>query len=385
MIDKLSMNNPRFAQVRLLLSAGIAVILGLAAATYFRPVPLSTEDQYLNVYNWYGMIPKGVIDEFEAETGISVRYDLYDNNEILEAKLFSGNSGYDVIFPSASPYAVRQIEADVYQKIDKTLIPNLKNVDPAIYEQMRLADPQLEYTVPFYWGTFGFAYVEEEITKRLPQAPVNSYKMLFDPEVVAKFADCGVTLLDEPVDVYPAVLTYLGKDPRSDSLEDLEAAQQGLTRIRSSVKRFSSSRFVNELVGGESCLAQAWSGEAQLAQARADEAGKKIHIRYVVPDEGGTLWIDTMAIPQGAPHPKNAHKFIDFLLRPQISARISNATKLAVANKAASPYIEDKIKSDATIYPKPETMAKLKLDRPQSITYERCRTRLWTQFRLGKN
>ncbi len=362
---------------------GIGVFLFFGVAFLYLKDSSSPSHAYLNVYNWYGMIPKDILDEFQAETGITIRYDLYDNNEILEAKLFAGNSGYDVIFPSASPYAVRQVEAGVYQKLDKSLIPNLANVDPVIYDQMRLADPDLEYTIPYYWGTFGFAYVEEEILKRMPDAPVNSYRMLFDPEVVSKFQGCGVTLLDESVDVYPAVLTYLGKDPRSDSLDDLNEAQSQLKKIRTSVKRFSSSRFVNELVGGESCLAQAWSGEAQLAQDRADEVGKKIHIRYVVPKEGGTLWIDAIAIPKGAPNFENAHKFIDFLLRPKISARIANAIKLAIANKQATPYIEDKIKLDPTIYPKPDVMARLKLDQPQNAAYERYRTRLWTEFRLG--
>lgn len=361
------------------------VIAGIGIPAYFQLPSETGEERFLNVYNWYGMIPKDVLDEFEAETGITVRYDLYDNNEVLEAKLFSGNSGYDIVFPSASPYVVRQIQVGIYQRLDKALIPNLKNVDPAIYEQMRLADPTLEYALPYYWGTLGFAYVEEEILKRLPDAPVNSYRMLFDPEVVSKFADCGVTLLDESVDVYPAMLTYLGKDSHSDSPADLEVAHQALVTIRPFIKRFSSSRFVNELVGGESCLAQAWSGEAQLAQERADEVGKKIHIRYVVPEEGGTLWIDTIAIPKGAPHFGNAHKFIDFLFRPEISARISNATRLAVANVAAEPYIEDAIKNDTTIYPEPAMMAKLRLDKPQELAYERYRTRLWTQFRLGKN
>ena len=350
---------------------------------YLKPHEQKTAE-YLNVYNWYGMIPKDILEEFEAETGISIRYDLYDNNEILEAKLFAGNSGYDVIFPSASPYAVRQIQAGVYEKIDKSKIPNLTHVDPDIYEQMRLADSNLDYTIPYYWGTFGFAYVEEEILKRMPDAPTQSYRMLFDPSVVSNFKGCGVTLLDESVDVYPPVLSYLGKDPQSDSVDDLTEAQQHLLKIRPYVKRFSSSRFVNELVGGESCLAQAWSGEAQLAQDRADEVGKNIRIRYVVPQEGGTMWIDCVAIPKGAPNLENAHKFIDFLLRPKISARIANAIKLAIANKDALPYIDSKIKHDPTIYPSKEVMAKLKLDKPQNATYERYRTRLWTEFRLTK-
>lgn len=357
----------------------------IALKTLFYPTPSPVEEEpYLNVYNWYGMIPAHLIAQFEKETGLTVRYDLYDNNEIVEAKLFSGNSGYDIVFPSASPYICRQVEAGVYQKLNKDLLPNLKHIDPSIYEKMRIADPTLEYTIPYYWGTFGFAYVEEEILKRMPNAPTHSYRMLFDPEVVKHFNDCGVTLLDEAVDVYPATLTYLGINPQSDSLEDLNKTQKHLTTVRPYISRFSSSRFVNELVSGESCLAQAWSGEAQLAQQRADEVGKPIHIRYVVPEEGGTMWIDAITIPKDAPHPKNAHKFINFLLRPDIAAEIANDIQLAIANKDAIPLIKDEIKNDPTIFPKPETMAKLQLDKPQMLAYERQRTRLWTQFRIGK-
>ncbi|WP_052046143.1 extracellular solute-binding protein [Candidatus Paracaedibacter symbiosus] len=353
-------------------------------ALFYPTAPSHKEKPYVNVYNWYGMIPAHLVQQFEEETGLTVRYDLYDNNEILEAKLFSGNSGYDVVFPSASPYVQRQIEAGVYQKLDKTLLPNLVHMDSLIFDRMRVADPNLEFAIPYYWGTFGFAYVEEEIKKRLPGAPTHSYRMLFDPTIVSHFSDCGVTLLDEAVDVYPAAMAYLGINPHSDSLEDLTKVQQDLLAIRPFISRFSSSRFVNELVSGESCVAQAWSGEAQLAQQRADEVGKPIHIRYVVPEEGGTMWIDVMAIPKDAPHPKNAHKFINFLLRSEVAAEIANYTQLAVTVKGALPLIEDKIKNDPTIFPKPETLAKLKLDKPQALSYERHRTRLWTQFKIGK-
>lgn len=343
------------------------------------------EDNYVNVYNWYGAIPAELLKEFEEETGIKVRYDLFDNNEIVEAKLFSGNSGYDVIFPSASPYVVRHIQAGVYQRINKNLIPNFKYVDGRINEKMRFADPGLDHAIAYYWGTFGFIYVEEEILKRMPDAPVDSYRMLFDPKVVSKFTDCGVTLLDEAVDVYPPMLTYLGKDPRSNSQQDLELAQNHLLKIRPFIKRFSSTRFMNEVVSGESCLAQAWSGEAQSAQARADEVGRKVHIRYTVPTEGGTLWIDAMVIPRGAPHQKNAHKFINFLLRPDISAKISNATHMAVANTAAMQFVEGDIAKDPTVYPPADLLERLELDRPQNVEYERKRTRYWTQMRVGKN
>ncbi len=365
-----------------------AILLGLGfyftKPSYDSATP-QNEEAYLNVYNWYAMIPKSVLDEFEEKTGIKVNYDLYDNNEILEAKLLTGNSGYDVVFPSAAPYIATQISVGAHQKLDKSLIPNLIHMDPIVYEKMRVVDPQLEYAVPYYWGTFGFAFIEEEIDKRLPNAPKDSFRMIFDPEVVKHFSSCGVTLLDEAVDVYPAMLSYLKKDSHSDSLEDLKEAHKHLLKIRPYVNRFSSSRFVNELVGGESCIAQAWSGEAHLAHERAQEVGKNVNIRYVVPKEGGALWIDAMVIPRGAPHPKNAHKFINFLMEPRISAIIANEIRLAIANKDALPLIDSQIKDDETIYPKPDVMAKLKLDKNQAQEYERIRTRLWTQFRIGQN
>ena len=345
--------------------------------------PQTGEQAVVNVYNWYASISAEILKEFEEETGIKVQYDLFDNNDMVEAKLLSGNSGYDVIFPSASPYIERQIKAGVYQKIQKDLIPNLKNLDPFIEMQMKVVDPNNEYSVPFFWGTFGFAYVEEIILKRLPNAPVDSYRLLFDPKIVCHFKDDGVSLLDEAVDVFPPMLTYLNKDSHSDSVDDLQQAYENVMAIRPFIKRFSSSRFVNELVGGETCLAQAWSGEAQLAQKLADEVGKKIHIRYVVPKEGGSLWIDAMIIPKAAPHVKNAHLFINFLLKPSISARLANVAQLAVANKTAHPLIDKSIREDQTIYPSPSVMARLKLDLPQTSSYERLRNRLWTQVRIG--
>lgn len=369
--------------IKLFLSIGL-IGLGFFAVVMLYSEESAEEANYVNVYNWYGVIPSEVLKQFETETGITIRYDLFDNNEVVEAKLFSGNSGYDVIFPSASPYVVRHIHAGVYQKLNKDLLPNLKYIDSRVNDKIRFADPSLEYAIAYYWGTYGFLYVEEEVLKRLPEAPVLSYRMLFDPEVVSKFSDCGITLLDEAVDVYPAMLAYLGMDPQSSREEDLAEAQKHLLKIRSYIKRFSSLRFLNEVVSGESCVAQAWSGDAHAAQEKADEVGRDVRIKYVVPEEGGSMWIDCMVIPKGAPHPKNAHKFINFLLRPDIGAKISNASKMAIANKQAMDYIEDSIRNDETIYPRDELLKKLRLDKPQSLAYDRLRTRYWTQFRAGK-
>lgn len=341
-----------------------------------------TEAPYVNVYNWYGMIPEEVLRQFETETGIKIHYDLYDNNEIVEAKLLSGNSGYDVVFPSASPNIERQIKAGVYQRIDKALIPNLKHLDPVIAEKMNVADPGLVYSVPYYWGTFGFAYIEEAILARMPDAPVDSYRMLFDPAIVSKFKDCGVSLLEEPVDVYPPVLAYLGLNPNSNSPEDLEKAQQHLLKIRPYISLFLASRFVNALVEGGACLVQAWSGEAQLAAEQAKELGRTV--RFVVPEEEKIIWIDAMVIPKGAPHPRNAHRFINFMMRPEISAAVSNDILLAIANKDAKPLTNKEVRDNTTIYPRPEIMANLELNKSQSAAYDRLLTRSWAHVRLGR-
>lgn len=344
----------------------------------------ASDTNYVNVYNWYDMIPDEILHEFETEFGIKVRYDVYDGNEILEAKLLAGHSGYDVVFPSASPYIAQQIEANVYQKIDKSLIPNIKHLNPILMEQMLVVDPTNEYSIPYYWGTFGFAYVEEAILARMPDAPVHSYKMLFDPDIVSKFADCGVTLLDESVDVYPVVQTYLHLDSQSNNPEDLEAAQEHLMKIRSSISRFSGARFINELASGESCLAQAWSGDAHTANELAKDIGKNINIRYVVPEEGGTIWIDAAAIPKDAPHFQNAHKFINFILRPEICARITNKIKVATANKDSTPLISKNIRENEAIYPLEKIMKKLRLDKTHSSQFNAMRNRLWSQVKLGQ-
>ena len=368
-----------------------AIIVGLficiwGAFSYIKSPPpktLTGEPPYLNVYNWYGMIPESVLHQFEQETGIHLNYDLYDNNEILEAKLLAGSSGYDIVFPSASPYIERQIRAGVYQKLDKSKLTNLHHMDPEFANRMEGVDPGLLYSIPFYWGTFGFAYIEELILARMPDAPVNSYRMLFDPKIVSKFKSCGVTLLDEAVDVYPAVMTYLGMDPQSSDLDELKTAQTHLLKVRPSVSRFLGPRFASELVAREACLCQAWSGDVQGAQEQAKEAKKKTTIRYVVPEEGGTMWIDAICMPIDAPHPKNAHLFINFLLRPEVNAEITNQLFFPTTNKSAKALIHPEILNNETLYPRPEVFNRLKLDKIQNSGYEGIRTRYWFLAKKG--
>lgn len=340
------------------------------------------EGPVVNIYNWYNMIPPDVLEDFYKETGIQARIDFYDNNDVVQAKLLAGNSGYDVVFPTSSPYLAAQIKAGVYQPIQKNLLPAYTDLHPILLTQMQRVDPGNTYSVPYYWGTLGFAYNEDMIRERMPNAPTDSYRMLFDPDVVCRFRDAGVTLLEEATDVYPVVLRYLGRDPDSASLNDLKMAQNHLKKIRPCIRRFSASRIVGELIGGETCLAQAWSGDTHMAIQEAKKLGK--NIRYVIPVEGTSLWIDAMAIPKDAPNPENAHKFIEFMLRPDIAARVSQFTLLATPTRSAYHHIPKELREDKSIFPPAEIMETLQLDEEHSLEFERIRNRFWMDFRMNR-
>jgi putrescine transport system substrate-binding protein len=356
-------------------------ILALIAGLLIRQPEKETSS--LHVYNWYGLIPARILHQFEEETGIHLKYDLYDSNEILEAKLLAGKSGYDIVIPSASPYIARQIRAGVFQKLDKNRLDNIHHLDPEIASYMEEVDPGLAYSIPFYWGTIGFAYVEEKILERMPNAPVTSYQMLFNPQVVGKFRSCGVTLLDEAIDVYPAVLSYLNENSLDGTISNLNIAQHRLMQVRPFIVRFSGQRFVNEMLAGETCLAQAWSGDAQIAAQQARQTRQKVTIRYVIPEEGGTLWIDALCIPGDAPHPDNAYRFINFLMRPEISAEIANETYHAIANKTAKSLMRPDVRNNEMIYPPASAMKRLKLDKIHNYEYEEKRTRYWLLVKQG--
>ena len=344
------------------------------------------EDAIVNVYDWYGMIPAEILHEFEKETGIRVRYDVYDNNEVLEAKLLASNSGYDVVFPTASPYVSRQIKVGIYQPLNKELLSNFKGLNKTITTHMNTVDPGMRYAIPYYWGTLGIAFDKDKVKDRLPNVDLESYETLLNPENLKKLKSCGVSFLEEAIDVMPLVLAYLGRPSNSETRDDLKLTSDHLLKLRPSIRRFTSSRFMNDLVLGDVCIAQSWSGDAHQAEHDAKELGR--NIVYVVPKEGTTMWIDCMAIPVGSPHPINAHKFINFLLRPEICARITNKTKLPTVIDAALPLIDKDIQANKAIYPKPDVMKKLRLDAPQtsdaSLKFDRERTKAWINIRLNR-
>lgn len=339
----------------------------------------------VNVYDWYGMLPTFILEQFKKETGIDVVYDMYTNNEVLEAKLLASNSGYDVVFPTASPYAARQIKIGAYQPLNKNLLPNLKNINPFIAKEMRKVDPEASYVVPFYWGTLGIIYDVDKIKRLLPHGNHESHSLLLDPENLKILAPFGVSFLEEPVDVFPLILRFLGKNPNSVKQEDLKEATNHLLKLRPYILRFTSSRFVNDLVMGDTCIAQGWSGDSHLAIDEAKELGR--NIKFFTPQEGSTLWVDCAAIPIGAPHPENAHIFINFLARPDIAARLTNQTKLPTVFLDSIPLIKEEIRNDKSIFFTETMMSKLILDKPRlshhDLSYERLRTRMWTRVRIS--
>lgn len=340
------------------------------------------EEAVVNVYNWSDYIAEDAIDQFEAETGIAVNYDVFDSNQVLEARLLAGGTGYDVVFPSAE-FLERQIRAGVFMDLDPTLLPNRRNLDPVIHQRLAAHDPGNRHAVTYMWGTTGIGYDRDAIASRMANPPVESWSMLFDATVVSAFADCGVTLLDAPDEVFGAALSYLGRDPNSEDMADLKAAEDVIAEVRPYIRYFHSSLIIGDLANGEICLAMGWSGDMLMARARAGEATGK-RIAYVIPKQGAALWFDVMAIPRDAPHPGNAHLFIDHLLRPEISAAISNTVFYASGNANAKPYLSEEVRTDESIYPPVDVMSRLFPAKAQSPEFDRARARAWTRVKTGQ-
>ena len=343
----------------------------------------NAEEKVLNVYNWSDYIAEDTIEKFEAETGIKVNYDVFDSNEIVEAKLLTGSTGYDVVVPTAN-FLERQIKAGVFRKLDPSKLPNLKNMDPVISQRVALHDPGNEHSVTYMWGTTGFGYNVKAITERLGGMPTNTWALFFDPAVISKLADCGVSLLDAPNDVMATALKYLGLDPNSESPDDLAKAEELLGSVRPHIRYFHSSQYIDDLANGEVCLAMGYSGDILQAADRATEAGQGVEIQYVIPKEGAVVWFDMLAIPADAPHPENAHAFIDFVMRPQIAADISNYVLYANANKASLPLVDEEVRTDPSIYPTDEIKENLFPTLARSARYDRLLKRGWTKIKAGQ-
>jgi putrescine transport system substrate-binding protein len=354
-----------------------------AAASGAASAGVTDDEKVLNIYNWVDYIAPDLVPAFEKEYGIKVNYDVFDSNEVLETKLLSGSTGYDIVVPSAS-FMARQIKAGVYRKLDKSLLPNLKNVDPYFAKQIDLFDPGLEHAVNYFWGTSGVGYNVQKIKAAMPDAPVDSFRMFYDPAVIRNFKSCGVSVLDAPDEVVNSVLVYLGRTANSEAPEDLAAAEKVLLSIRPYIRYVNSSKYIEDLANGEICLALGWSGDVLQAASRARDAANGNTIRYSIPKEGAVAFFDMLAIPADASHPKNAHLFINYLLRPEVAARNSSVMHYASSNAAAYPLIDPLIYNDRGIYPSAETKQHIVPDLPRSQAYTRLLTRMWTKFKSGR-
>jgi putrescine transport system substrate-binding protein len=343
----------------------------------------AAEDKVLNVYNWSDYIDPAVIEAFQQQTGITVRYDVFDSNEVLETKLLTGKSGYDVVVPSAY-FLERQIQAGVFRKLDRAQLPNLGNVDAGLQASVARHDPGNEHGVIYMWGTTGIGYDADRIRAIMPDAPTDSWSLVFDPAIVSRFKDCGVSFLDDPTDMVGTVLLWLGKDPNSQSEEDLQLAEQALLAVRPYIRTIHSAQYIEDLANGGVCIAVGYSGDVLQARDRAAEAGKPIDIRFVIPQEGALTWFDTLAIPADAEHPGNAHAFIDYLLRSEVAAANSNYVNYATANAAALGLVNEELRNDTGIYPTPEVKERLQPNLAKSAEFTRSLNRSWTRFVTGR-
>ena len=343
----------------------------------------AAEGKELFIYNWTDFIGPNTIAKFEKQSAIKVVYDVYDSEETMDARLLAGSAGYDVVFASTE-YFGREIKAGVYIPLDRSKLPNWKNLDPRILAIQTVHDPGNVHSVPYMHAINGFAYNVDMINARMPNAPVNSLDMIFKPEIVSKFADCGVTFLDSAADTLMLALQYLGLDPNTTNPEDYKAAEKLLLKVRPYVRSFDSSEYLNGLANEELCIAMSWSSDYALSRARARAVGVNVNLAFTVPKEGANENFTSMLIPEGAPHPDAAYRFINFMLRPDVIADITNSIYYGNDNLASRSLVDPSILNDPTLYPTPEIEARLYRATEASAATERIRTRTWTRVKTAE-
>jgi putrescine transport system substrate-binding protein len=362
--------------------AALAATLGLCTTA---AVAQNAEPKVLNIYNWSDYIAEDTIKNFEKETGIKVRYDNYDTNEILHAKLMAGKSGYDIVVPGA-PFAKMQIDGGLLQKLDRTQLKNWNNLDPALLELLGRVDPGNQYLVDWLWGYITVGINVPQVKKALGDLPMpeNAWSLIFDPKYASRLKSCGVNFLDSASEVLPLALLYLGKPAYSRNVADYKDAAEMLKAVRPYVTRFSSSGYINDLAGGSLCAVMGYSGDINIARARAIEAGKGPIIEALVPKAGATLFFDVMAIPADAPHPKNAHLFIDYILRPEVHASLTNKVFYANPNKASLKHVKPDVASNPSVFPSDAAKAAMTVPEPVPQDIRRVQTRTFTTFKASK-
>ncbi|WP_216850359.1 MULTISPECIES: polyamine ABC transporter substrate-binding protein [unclassified Acidisoma] len=356
----------------------------LAAATLLSGHrPAAADQPTIYVYNWAEYIGTDTLKNFTKETGIKVVYDTYDSSETVQAKLMAGHTGYDVVVHSASNYGPQDIKAGIYMKLDKSKLPNLANLDPSLVKRYDSYDPDMQYGVPYMWGTTGFTYNVDMIKQRMPDAPVGSLAMLFDPAVVSKFKDCGVSFFDGPTDVMPMALSYLHINPNTQNPADYRKAKEMLAKIRSNVRVFDNSNYLTALPQKSICIAMTWSGDYATAVANAQSAKANVNLAYTIPKEGSGLWFDAVFIPSDAKNVDGALKFINYLQRPDVMAGITEVTNYANANYKSTPLIPKSITGDPANYPDAETMKRTFGEEPLPPKATKAETRAFSDFKTG--
>jgi putrescine transport system substrate-binding protein len=359
-------------------------LLPLVALAAMVATPVLAADKVLHVYNWSDYIAEDTVKKFEEKTGIKVTYDVYDSNEVLEAKVLAGSSGYDVVVPT-SEFLQRQIAAGVYMKLDRSKLPNWKNMDAGLMKAAANYDKNNDHAVIHMWGTTGIGYNTKAVAERLGEnAPTDSWALIFDPANAAKLKDCGISFIDSPTEVLAAALKYLGLDPRSTNKADFEKAAEMLAKVRPFVRYFHSSQYISDLANGDICVTLGWSGDIFQARDRASEAKNGVEVGYSIPKEGAMQWFDMLAIPVDAKNTDEAHAFINFMMDAQISANNTNYVWYANGNAASLPMVDQEIKDDPGIFPPAEVLANLWGAQVYNKKTDRVITRLWTKVKTGK-
>ena len=358
------------------LSAATAVVAAFGCAA-------QAQERVVNVYNWSDYIDQSIIEDFTRDTGIKVVYDVFDSNEILETKLLAGGSGYDIVVPTHN-FLVRQIEAGVYQKLDKSKLPNISNMWDVVNTRVAKFDPDNAYSINWMWGTVGLGYNEKKVQEALGVEAIDSWDVFFNPDKLSKLADCGVYVLDSPADIIPITMKYLGLDPESKSAEDFAKVEETLLKIRPFIRKFHSSEYINALANGDICLAVGWSGDVFQARDRAAEADQGVEVAYVVPKEGAEMWFDQMAIPADAPHVEEAHEFLNYIMKPEVVAKASNFVFYANGNLASQQFIDKEILEDPAVYPDEATLKNLFTVGAYDPKIQRIVTRTWTKITTGQ-
>lgn len=359
-----------------------SVVAGLLMAA---SVTVSADEKTLHVYNWSDYIAPDTLAKFQKETGIKVVYDVFDSNEVLEGKLMAGSTGFDLVVPSAS-FLERQLSAGVFQPLDKSQLPNVKNLDPALLKLVAKHDPENKYAIPYLWATTGIGYNVDKVKAALgSDAPVNSWDLVLKPENLEKLKSCGVSFLDAPSEIFATVLNYLGKDPNSTDAKDYTGlATDLLLTLRPNIRYFHSSQYINDLANGDICVAVGWAGDVMQAANRATEAKNGVHVAYSIPKEGALAFFDVFAMPADAKNREEAYQFLNFLMKPEIIADISNHVYYANGNAAATPLVNADVRDNPGIYPPAEVRAKMFTLKVQEPKIDRVITRAWTRVKSGK-